>query len=80
LFELYEKNKYNFNNVYSLYTSEEVAGGIHGPKMKEVTGRWKRLHNEQLHNLYASPKHYYVHKIKKDKMEGDRHWRDEKCI
>jgi hypothetical protein len=28
---------------------------IFGPKREEVTGVWRRLHNEELHNLYASP-------------------------
>jgi hypothetical protein len=28
---------------------------IFGPKREELTGGWRRLHNEQLHNLYASP-------------------------
>jgi hypothetical protein len=23
----------------------------------EVTGEWKKLHNEELHNLYSSPQH-----------------------
>jgi hypothetical protein len=25
------------------------------PKREEVEGGWRRLHNEGLHNLYASP-------------------------
>jgi hypothetical protein len=28
---------------------------IFGPKRDEVTGGWKKLHNEGLHNLYPSP-------------------------
>jgi hypothetical protein len=28
---------------------------IFGPKRDEVTGDWRKLHNEQLHNLYSSP-------------------------
>jgi hypothetical protein len=28
---------------------------IFGPKRDEVAGDWRRLHNEELHNLYASP-------------------------
>jgi hypothetical protein len=28
---------------------------IFGPKRDEVTGEWRKLHNEELHNLYASP-------------------------
>jgi hypothetical protein len=26
-----------------------------GPKMDEVTGGWRKLHNEKLHNLYSWP-------------------------
>jgi hypothetical protein len=32
-----------------------VLRRIFGPKKIEVTGGWKKLHNEQLHNLYSSP-------------------------
>jgi hypothetical protein len=28
---------------------------IFGPKRGEVTGGWRKLHNEELHNLYSSP-------------------------
>jgi hypothetical protein len=28
---------------------------IFGPKREEVAGEWRRLHNEELHNLYTSP-------------------------
>jgi hypothetical protein len=26
-----------------------------GPKRDGVTGGWRKLHNEELHNLYSSP-------------------------
>jgi hypothetical protein len=26
-----------------------------GPKREEIAGGWRRLRNEELHNLYASP-------------------------
>jgi hypothetical protein len=32
-----------------------VLRRIFGPKRDEVTGGWRRLHNEELHNLYCSP-------------------------
>jgi len=32
-----------------------VRRKICGPKTKEVTGEWKRLHNEKLSDLYFSP-------------------------
>jgi hypothetical protein len=28
---------------------------IFGPKRDEVTGDWRKLHNEELHNLYSWP-------------------------
>jgi hypothetical protein len=28
---------------------------ISDPKKEEVAGGWRRLHNEELHNFYASP-------------------------
>jgi hypothetical protein len=32
-----------------------VLRRIFGPKREEVAGDWRRLHSEELHNLYASP-------------------------
>jgi len=29
--------------------------GTFGPRREEVGGGWRRLHNEELHSLYASP-------------------------
>jgi hypothetical protein len=34
---------------------EQNAGRIFGPKRDEVAGDWKKLHNDELHNLYSSP-------------------------
>jgi hypothetical protein len=28
--------------------------GLSGPKRVGVTGEWRKLHNEELHNVYAS--------------------------
>jgi hypothetical protein len=28
---------------------------ISGPKRDQVTGEWRKLHNEELHDLYSSP-------------------------
>jgi hypothetical protein len=32
-----------------------VLRRIFGPKRDEVTGGWRKLHNEELHDLYSSP-------------------------
>jgi hypothetical protein len=32
-----------------------VLRRIFGPKRDEVTGEWRKLHNEELLNLYSSP-------------------------
>jgi hypothetical protein len=32
-----------------------VLRRIFGPKRDYVTGEWRKLHNEELHNLYSSP-------------------------
>jgi hypothetical protein len=33
----------------------KVLRRIFGPKRDEVTGGWRKLHNEELRNLYSSP-------------------------
>jgi hypothetical protein len=32
-----------------------VLRTIFEPKRDEVTGGWRKMHNEELHNLYSSP-------------------------
>jgi hypothetical protein len=32
-----------------------VLRRIFGPKRDEVTGGWRKVHNEELHGLYSSP-------------------------
>jgi hypothetical protein len=32
-----------------------VLRRVFGPKRDEVTGEWRKLHNEELHDLYSSP-------------------------
>ena len=34
---------------------KRVLRRIFGPKRDEVTGEWRKRHNEELNNLYSSP-------------------------
>jgi hypothetical protein len=43
---------------------------IFGPKRDEVTGGWRKLHNEQLHGLYSSPSIVRVIKARRMRWEG----------
>jgi hypothetical protein len=43
-----------------------VLRRIFGPKWDEVIGGWRKLHNEELHNLYSSPS--IIRMIKEDEM------------
>jgi hypothetical protein len=40
-------------------------------KRDEVTGGWRKLHNEELHNLYSSPS--IIRKIKSRRMRWAEH-------
>jgi hypothetical protein len=44
---------------------------IFGPKRDEVTGSWRKVHNEELHNLYSSPS--IIRMIKSMMMEWAGH-------
>ena len=43
-----------------------VLRRIFGPKRDGVTGEWRKLHNEELNDLYSSPNI----KIEKNRMDG----------
>jgi hypothetical protein len=44
---------------------------IFGPKKDEVTGGWRKLHNEELHSLYSSPS--IIRMIKSMRMRRSGH-------
>jgi hypothetical protein len=55
---------------------------IFGPKRDEVTGVWRKLHNEELHDLYSSPTIVWVIKSRRMRWAGHvaRMEREERCI
>jgi hypothetical protein len=48
-----------------------VLRKIFGPKRDEMTGGWRKLHNEELSDLYSSP--YIIRMIKSMSMRLVRH-------
>jgi hypothetical protein len=47
-----------------------VLRRIFGPKRDEVTGGWRKLHNEELQNLYSSPNIIRMIKSRRMKWAG----------
>jgi hypothetical protein len=56
-----------------------VLRRIFGPKRDEVTGGWRKLHNEELHNFYSSPNVIKMVKSRRMIRACITHGRDEKC-
>jgi hypothetical protein len=53
---------------------------IFGSKRDEVTGEWRKLHNDELHHLYSSPD--IIRQVKANDVSGacSAHGRGEKCV
>jgi hypothetical protein len=47
-----------------------VLRRLFGPKRDEVTGEWRKLHNEELHDLYSSPTSIRIMKAKRMRWAG----------
>ena len=49
---------------------DTVLRSIFGPRKDEVTGKWRRLHNEELNDLYSSPNIVRVIKARRMRWAG----------
>jgi hypothetical protein len=45
-----------------------------GPKRDEVIEEWRKIHNEELYNLYSSPNIIRVNKSRKMRLVGHVAW------
>jgi hypothetical protein len=52
----YETWPLTLREEHSLRVFENRVLRIFGPKRYEVMGGWRKLHNDELHNLYSSPR------------------------
>jgi hypothetical protein len=50
-----------------------VLRRIFGPKRDEVKGEWRKLHNEELHDLYSSPSISRIIKARRMRWAGHVH-------
>jgi hypothetical protein len=48
----------------------KVLRRIFGPKRDEVTGEWRNLHNEELHDMYSSPSIIRIIKARRMRWAG----------
>jgi hypothetical protein len=48
-----------------------VLRRLFGPKRDDVVEEWRKLHSEELHNLYSSP--HIIKQIKSRRMRWARH-------
>jgi hypothetical protein len=70
-------------NIRLRMFENRVLRRIFGPKRVEVTGGWRKLHKEELHNLYFSPS--IIRMIKSRRMRWVGHVvstnrREEDCM
>jgi hypothetical protein len=56
-----------------------VVRRVFGPKTDEVMGEWRKLHNEELHNLYSSPDIIRQVKSRRMRWAGHVECMGEKC-
>jgi hypothetical protein len=47
-----------------------VLRRIFGPQRDDVTGGWRKVHNEELHNLYPSPNIIRMTKLRRIRLAG----------
>jgi hypothetical protein len=69
---MFQGDLYTFECLYTFIQlrafENKVLRRIFGPKRDEVTGCWRKLHNEELHDLYSSASTSIIRIIKARRM------------
>jgi hypothetical protein len=65
-----------------LRIENRVLRRIFGPRRDEVMGYWRKLRNEELHNLYSSPNIIKNDQVKEDEISRacSTNGGDEECV
>ena len=58
------------NRIYPLSVELYGIRSVFGPKRDEVTGEWRKLHNEELNDLYSLPNIVRVVKSRRIRWVG----------
>ena len=67
---LYGGKSQEKNIIFSHRRQDFVLRRIFGPRRDEVTGEWRRLHNEEINDLYSSPNIVRVIKSRRIRWAG----------
>jgi hypothetical protein len=54
----------------NLLRNINISLGLGGPKRDEITGGWRKLYNEELHDLYAPPNIIRMIKSRRMRLAG----------
>jgi hypothetical protein len=63
-----------------MVSENRVLRRIFGPKRDEMTGRWRKMHNEELHNLYSSPSIMRMIKLRRISGACSTNLGEDECI
>jgi hypothetical protein len=58
------------SSISVVLIEKRVLRRIFGPKRVKVTGGWRKLHNEELHNLCSSPNVIRIIKLRRMRWAG----------